>query len=110
MPNAKRAIERFTDLGVDMILGGHLHRAYIGNSLDVVPMDHDRGIIIAQSGTSTSRRGRAREKEKNTFNLITIGPETIRIQHHMYFDDTKRFEPISQHLFPRPGKRFTDKH
>ena len=108
MPNAKRAIERFTDLGVDMILGGHLHRAYIGNSLDVVPMDHDRGIIIAQSGTTTSRRGRAREKEKNTFNLLTIGPETIRIQHHMYFDDTKRFEPISQHLFPRPGKRLTD--
>jgi len=105
MPHLKRALERFTKLGVELILGGHLHRAYIGNSLDVAPSEGDHNILIAQSGTSTSRRGRAREKEKNTFNLITIEQDTIGIQHHMYFDDTKQFHPISQHLFPRPGKR-----
>ena len=27
MPGAKRAINAFVELGVDMILGGHLHRA-----------------------------------------------------------------------------------
>jgi len=33
MPRAKRAINLFVELGVDLILGGHLHRAYIGNTL-----------------------------------------------------------------------------
>ncbi len=37
MAGAKAALDRFTELGVDMILGGHLHRTYIGNSLDVYP-------------------------------------------------------------------------
>lgn len=28
MPKAKRAMERFEDMNVELILGGHLHRAY----------------------------------------------------------------------------------
>ncbi len=46
----KAALDRFTDLGVDLVLGGHLHRAYIGNSLDVYrqqrphPRDHHRPV------------------------------------------------------------------
>jgi 3',5'-cyclic AMP phosphodiesterase CpdA len=107
MPKAKRAIDRFADLGVEMILGGHLHRAYIGNSLDVYPgEDREHGIIIVQSGTTTSRRGRAREREKNSLNLIRIGDERIRITHYMYFDELLGFAPISRHLFPRSGRRF----
>nr|NIP82041.1 3',5'-cyclic-nucleotide phosphodiesterase [Gemmatimonadota bacterium]NIQ57661.1 3',5'-cyclic-nucleotide phosphodiesterase [Gemmatimonadota bacterium]NIU77828.1 3',5'-cyclic-nucleotide phosphodiesterase [Gammaproteobacteria bacterium]NIX46956.1 3',5'-cyclic-nucleotide phosphodiesterase [Gemmatimonadota bacterium]NIY11310.1 3',5'-cyclic-nucleotide phosphodiesterase [Gemmatimonadota bacterium] len=50
MPHAKRAIDTFTELKVDLVLGGHLHRAYIGNSLDLYPgLDRDHGIIIVQS-------------------------------------------------------------
>ncbi|RMF41247.1 MAG: 3',5'-cyclic-nucleotide phosphodiesterase [Planctomycetota bacterium] len=104
MPKARRAIERFVDLGVDMILGGHLHRAYIGNSLDFYPGNHrDKGIIIVQSGTTTSRRGRGREREKNSFNLVQIDGPLIRITHFMFFDQFHRFAPLSQHLFARAG-------
>jgi hypothetical protein len=79
MPKAKRAIDAFADLGVEMVLGGHLHRAYIGNSLDLYPgADREHGIIIVQSGTTTSRRGRAREREKNTLNLIRVGEDRVR--------------------------------
>ena len=107
MPKAKRALDRFHGLGVEMIFGGHLHRAYIGNSLDVYPgVDRDHGIIILQSGTTTSRRGRAREREKNSFNLVRIDEEVIRVTHHMYFDDQDGFAPISRHIFPRRGRRF----
>jgi 3',5'-cyclic AMP phosphodiesterase CpdA len=102
MPNAKRAIERFVDLKVDMILGGHLHRAYIGNSLDFYPGAHrDRGIIIAQCGTTTSRRGRGREREKNSLNQIEIGEKTITIVHFMYFHESDTFEETSRHTFRR---------
>lgn len=107
MPKAKRAIDRFSQLGVDLILGGHLHRAYIGNSLDVYPgADRERGIIIVQCGTTTSRRGRAREREKNSFNLIRIGEEVIRITHYMYFDDANGFAPVGRHIFPRAGRQY----
>jgi 3',5'-cyclic AMP phosphodiesterase CpdA len=106
LPNAQRALEYFLDLNVDLILGGHLHRAYIGNSLDVYAGHRpDRGIIIVQSGTTTSRRGRAREREKNSFNLLHLSDSIFRITHYMYFDDLAHFAPISQHTFPRPALR-----
>lgn len=107
MPRAKRAIDVFTRLRVDLILGGHLHRAYIGNSLDLYPgLDRDHGITIVQSGTSTSRRGRVREREKNSFNVIRMTDDVVRITHYMYFDDTATFASVSRHIFPRKPMAF----
>lgn len=106
MPQAKRALDLFHRLGVELIMGGHLHRAYIGNSLDVYPgEDREHGIIIVQSGTSTSRRGRAREREKNSFNFLRIDATTIRITHFMYFSEQDGFAPISRHEFPRAREK-----
>ncbi len=85
MQKAQRAMECFVELNVEMILGGHLHRAYIGSSLDFYPeLTGDRGIIIVQSGTTTSRRGRGREKEKNSLNQIEVSPSQICVTHFMY--------------------------
>jgi len=107
MPKARRAIDRFVDWRVEMILGGHLHRSYIGNSLDFFPGHHrERGIIIVQCGTTTSRRGRGRERDENTFNVVDVGPRMISVSHHMYFEARGEFAPLSQHLFPRPGEQF----
>lgn len=109
MPKAKRAMTRFVHLGVEMILGGHLHRAYIGNSLDFYPGNpRDHGIVIVQCGTTTSRRGRGRERERNSFNLIEVHDEMFHITHFLYFDDERGFGPFSRHLFPRPGRRFVE--
>lgn len=109
LPNAQRAMDCFLSLGVDMILGGHLHRAYIGNSLDVYPKSNrERGIVIVQSGTSTSRRGRGRERERNSFNVIKISSQMLRVTHYMYFEDTGEFGPLSRHYFPRAGRRFIE--
>jgi len=102
MPQAKRSMERFVDLRVDMILGGHLHRAYIGNSLDFYSGNHrDRGIICAQCGTTTSRRGRGREREKNSLNLVEVGRHFISIIHYIYFHESGEFEGMSRHTFRR---------
>jgi 3',5'-cyclic AMP phosphodiesterase CpdA len=104
MPKGRRALDLFVEMGVDMILGGHLHRAYIGNSLDVYPGQRpDRGIIIVQSGTTTSRRGRARERERNSLNLILLGEDLLEITHFLYRDQEDAFLPSSRHSFPRPG-------
>ncbi len=102
MPKAKRAMELFADLKVELIMGGHLHRAYVGNSLDFYPGLHrERGIIIVQSGTTTSRRGRGREAEKNSLNLIHIRRSTITVTHFMYFHEHDVFEALSRHTFRR---------
>jgi 3',5'-cyclic AMP phosphodiesterase CpdA len=105
MPQAKRALDAFTQMKVDLIMGGHLHRAYIGNSLDVYAgADREHGIIVVQSGTSTSRRGRAREREKNSLNVLRLDGKTIRVTHYMYFDDVEDFVPTSRHVFFRRGR------
>ena len=105
MPKAKRALDAFTAMRVDLVLGGHLHRAYLGSSLDVYSgLDPDHGIVIAQSGTTTSRRGRAREREKNSFNVLRVDERLIRITHHMYFEPAGGFLPTSRHIFYRGGR------
>ena len=107
MPRAKRALAFFQGQKVELILGGHMHRAYIGNSLDVYPgKDRKHGIVIVQSGTSTSRRGRAREREKNSFNWIRVTEDSIRITHYMFFDDAGGFAPVSRHIFPRASRQY----
>lgn len=107
MRRGRQAMDRFNSLKVDLILGGHLHRAYIGNSLDVYPSkDRASGITIVQSGTSTSGRGRAREREKNSFNLIRIDPDVMHIDHYMYFHELEGFAPLSRHEFPRRDRHY----
>jgi 3',5'-cyclic AMP phosphodiesterase CpdA len=105
MPRARRAIDAFKAMRVDLVMAGHMHRAYIGNSLDVYAgADREHGIVLVQSGTSTSRRGRAREAEKNTLNVLRLDGGVIRVTHYMYFDDAASFVPISRHLFFRRGR------
>ena len=105
MPGARRAIDCLVEQKVEMILGGHLHRSYIGNSLDFFPGHHrDRGVIIVQCGTTTSSRGKGRERDENTFNLIEAGSQTLTVTHYLYFEQAGRFAPLSKHSFPRQGR------
>lgn len=107
MPGARRAIDCFVEQKVEMILGGHLHRSYIGSSLDFFPGHHrDRGVIIVQCGTTTSSRGKGRERDENTFNLIEAGSQTLTVTHYLYLEEAGKFVPFSKHIFPRPGRTF----
>ncbi len=106
MPGARRAIDYFVEQRVEMIMGGHLHRSYIGDSLDFFPGHHrDRGVIIVQCGTTTSSRGKGRERDENTFNLVETCDATLTVTHFLYFEQSDCFRPISRHLFPRPGRQ-----
>lgn len=105
LPGARRILDALAAMKVDLVLAGHMHRAYIGSSLDVysgAPREHN--IVLVQCGTSTSRRGRAREREKNTFNVVRLDDRRIRVTHYMYFEAVGRFLPLSHHAFYRGGR------
>lgn len=57
--NRDHAMQSFNEAGVDLILGGHIHLAY------VEPVD---GMIISHAGTTTSHRLIA--NQPNSFNVI----------------------------------------
>ncbi len=109
MLGGRRAMKAFIEMGVDVILGGHLHRAFIGNSLDFFfDGPRDRGIILVQSGTSTSRKGRGRERERNSFNLVEIHDTWLQITHYLYYERNDAFGPMSRHRFPRTSHQLKD--
>ncbi|MEO7910064.1 MAG: metallophosphoesterase family protein [Roseiflexaceae bacterium] len=98
--NADDAMQLFDRSGVELLLCGHIHVSYVGNTLDVRP-NLRQGTIICQSGTTTSRRGHGREKGKNSYNVIEIEDSVIRIGQHMFLEDAGRFVPVAEHVFPR---------
>lgn len=102
IPGARRILDELDGMGVELVLGGHLHRAYIVNSLDVHPgPDRDHGVVIVHSGTTTSGRGRARERLKNSLNVLRTTRDYLDISHHLFHEDDAGFRPLSRHLFPR---------
>lgn len=105
MHGARRILEHFTALGVELVLSGHLHRAYSASSLDLFEKHPPgNGLRIIQAGTATSSRGRGRERKRNSFNVVRIDDDAIRVTPHLYFDDLPGFAPVADHTFPRAGR------
>lgn len=62
---------------VDLLLSGHLHHSYAGDTRTHYPAAH-RAIVAAQAGTAISRR--VRHGEPNGYNLITLDGDSMRIE------------------------------
>jgi 3',5'-cyclic AMP phosphodiesterase CpdA len=100
----RRYLAAFSKMGVDLILGGHLHRAYLSSSLDVFPQEPGTSAIaIVHSGTTTSRRGRARERGQNSLNVVRVSRDEIRILPHLLHRDSGAF--LSSGMYSLPRKR-----
>ena len=107
---ARAALDCFRRLGVELILGGHLHRSYTASSHDAfAATDHPpasdpaSGILIVECGTSTSSRGRGRERHKNSLNVIQLDDRTTTVTHWLFCPSAGSFAPASRHVFPRRG-------
>lgn len=103
LANAFEAIDLFSQVGVDLILSGHLHQAFIGNSEEFYPKGRPP-VVILHSGTTTSSRGRAGEREKNTCNRIRYNATTLEVSHCRWESARERFVEISHHRYPRQEK------
>ena len=71
--NGRWALNKLAKTGVDLLLGGHLHRAYHAH------MDH--GAISLQAGTAISTRMRG---EPNSYNWLRVDREKIDLDVCVY--------------------------
>jgi 3',5'-cyclic AMP phosphodiesterase CpdA len=103
---ARKALSLLGELGVELVLAGHHHRAYVSTSRDVGPMpDGQPNILLVQAGTATSARGRAREHGQNSFNVVRIDDDWIHVEPWLRPDRAGAFAPASSHRFPRAARR-----
>lgn len=100
MPKARRALRSFREQGVDLVLAGHMHRAYVGDSLDFFPgEEREEGIVVVQCGTTTSARGRGRERFNNSLNYLRAEDDRLRVAHYLWRGPHHGFWPHSRHRF-----------
>jgi 3',5'-cyclic AMP phosphodiesterase CpdA len=104
LANAYEAIDLFSRAGVELILSGHNHLAYIGNSEEFYPRGRPP-VVILHSGTTTSDRGRGVEKAKNSCNWITVDDESMVVSHLRFHAEVERFREHSRHWYPRQGRQ-----
>ncbi|CAM2883438.1 metallophosphoesterase family protein [Rariglobus hedericola] len=87
---AARALTILDSDKVDLLLAGHLHHSYSGDTRTHYPAAH-RAIISAQAGTAISSRVRA--GDPNGYNRITLDGDTITIEVRTWRDGA--FSPLN---------------
>lgn len=94
--NVDAAMEAFHEIGVDVVLHGHLHIAYSGDTAGF--RDMDRKLISVAAGTcmSTRRRG-----EPNAYNMLRFDGNEILIVNRVW--DGTTFAAGSEKIYRRHG-------
>jgi 3',5'-cyclic AMP phosphodiesterase CpdA len=100
MDGAGAAMALLDECGAELLLCGHVHVSYVGNTRDVAHQLRS-GTIICQSGTTTSSRGHGREHGQNSCNLIEVEERAIHISQLLYAEEAGTFVPVAEHTFPR---------
>jgi len=101
LPHARRLLEAFEEMGVDAILGGHVHQTHVTTSRALMAGESP-GIPLVACGTTTSSRGRGVEEKENSLNLVEIRTEQVEVIPHRFTPEVGRFEPFGPPiLMPR---------
>ena len=102
LTNAGRTVEVLTRCGVELVLSGHYHQAFVASSEEFYPAGRPDLWVLA-SGTSSSSRGRAAERGKNSCFSIDVEPGKIVVTHWRWVDERGGFRPRAIHRFGRHG-------
>jgi len=97
---ARDTLRTAADVGVDLILCGHLHVPAV-QPLEISP-DAPR-IVVASAGTATSNRYRPPAGAINAYNVVSVEPEAFSIEERRYVPDEGCFVESGLTRFPRTG-------
>lgn len=96
----KLALKALESYGVDLLLAGHLHRAYSGDIANF-HAEIARSILVAQASTATSTRLR---NESNAYNVITIANPYVTFEVRAW--DGGAFTDAAVSRYMREGERW----
>jgi 3',5'-cyclic AMP phosphodiesterase CpdA len=97
---APLAMKIFASCGVDLLLAGHLHVSYAGNTAAHYRID-DYAALVVQAGTATSTRARG---ESNSFNVIRVGAPCIEVERFAWQPEARTFMPAAPERFGRGSR------
>ncbi|HPA96323.1 MAG: metallophosphoesterase [Acidobacteria bacterium] len=100
MRGARRAAAAFARAGVELVVAGHLHEAFVVRSEEAFP-GLDGRFVIVHCGTTTSARGRGAERLAHSATWIEIDAEAIALSVLRHDPETARFVAREAHRFPR---------
>ncbi len=108
--NERSTLAMLARAGVDLVLNGHVHFFHVATVqqlwgslrwVRVPPPMPTAQMVLCTAGTATSRRGRGLERGRNSFNLIAIDEQALRVQPWYYQPATQQFEPEQEYCFAR---------
>ncbi|HEU4537632.1 MAG TPA: metallophosphoesterase [Polyangiaceae bacterium] len=94
---ARRAIEELAELGVDIVLSGHVHQAHSGHSATRFRSEH-RALLFVQAGTATSTRVR---DEPNSWNVVRLDAGAVQVERKAWSDPRSNFVTVDHQVFRR---------
>lgn len=100
LPGAGRLLRDFESMGVDLILGGHVHQTHLRTSREVIP-GPGVGIPLVACGTTASSRGRGVEAGQNTLNVVRVRADDVEVLSHRFDSGRAAFVPGQVRSFPR---------
>lgn len=90
---SQRTLEMLLEVGVDLVLTGHLHHQYACQSV------HERSILVIQAGTALSHRTRGLP---NSFNVLELNPNEVTLTIYEW-NEKGRFEAEKMMRFEGRG-------
>jgi 3',5'-cyclic AMP phosphodiesterase CpdA len=97
---AAPALTAAAEVGVELLLSGHHHRAFSGDAAAYLAAR--RSVLVVQAGTATSTR--IRDREPNSFNLLCFEPAELTIS--VWTPQGRRFAPAGEARFRRVDARW----
>jgi 3',5'-cyclic AMP phosphodiesterase CpdA len=101
MPGAAAIVDAFESMGVDVVLGGHVHHTHVMTSRALFPDRPGPGVPVIACGTTTSSRGRGDHVGLNSLNVIRVAEREIEVVPHLLRPGSTSFAPVDAVVIPR---------
>lgn len=98
--NARATARALVAGGVDLVLSGHVHLSYLGDSTAIEPRAAP-AVPVLFSGTASCSRGRGPEKGRNTLHWLEVDDGELAIERLEWRGESAAFETAETRVVAR---------